>query len=135
MERYQEPFVALLLNQENEVVSVGVNEFGSNPLMHSEMKAINDFIEKSKMTNLENYKILTSAEPCSMCQSAIIWANIREVQFAVSRETLVTIGWKNLTKSAQEINESAPLYKGKLIGPLSEDEFISFFQRRANGEI
>lgn len=37
----------------------------------------------------------TSAEPCPMCLSAIIWANIKEVYYANTKEEANEIGFRD----------------------------------------
>lgn len=39
--------------------------------------------------------LYTSAEPCPMCLSAIIWANIKEVYYANTKEEANEIGFRD----------------------------------------
>ena len=45
--------------------------------------------------DLSNYILYTSCEPCPMCLSAIIWANIKEVYYACTKTDAGEIGFRD----------------------------------------
>ena len=53
---------------------------------HAEVNAIRLASQKLKTHDLRGCILYTSAEPCPMCLSAIIWANIKEVYYANTKK-------------------------------------------------
>ena len=71
------PFGAHLVEIESQkIVAEGFNRTRDNPLLHGEMDVIHRFAE-SGGSNWSGLRLYTTAEPCCMCQAAIVWAGIR----------------------------------------------------------
>ena len=62
---------------------------------HAEVNAIRKASEKLKTHDLSGCTLYTSAEPCPMCLSAIIWANIKVVYFANTKKDADDIGFRD----------------------------------------
>lgn len=62
---------------------------------HAEINAIREASKKLNTHNLEGCILYTSCEPCPMCLSAIIWANIKEVYFSNTKEDAHKIGFRD----------------------------------------
>ena len=62
---------------------------------HAEVNAIRLASQKLKTHDLRGCILYTSAEPCPMCLSAIIWANIKEVYYANTRKDADNIGFRD----------------------------------------
>lgn len=73
------PFGVAIVNKNGEIISVGNNKvlINNDPTAHAEITAIREACKKLKTYNLEGYILYTTCEPCPMCLSAIIWANIK----------------------------------------------------------
>ena len=70
----QAPYGSVLVdNRLGKVVARGVNASSTNPILHGEMAAIDDYVEQSG-ENWSRLTLYTTAEPCCMCQGAILWA-------------------------------------------------------------
>lgn len=65
----------------------------NDPTCHAEINAIRKASKKLKTHNLEGCILYTSCEPCPMCLSAIIWANIKEVYYANTKKDASNIGF------------------------------------------
>ncbi|MDY6368182.1 MAG: nucleoside deaminase [Clostridia bacterium] len=67
-----EPFGALLV-KDNEIILKSENSVNSdnNPLEHAEIKLLREFIDKTGITDLCEYTLFSSCEPCFMCSGAI----------------------------------------------------------------
>ena len=62
---------------------------------HAEVNAIRAASEKLQTHDLSGCTLYTSAQPCPMCLSAIIWANIKDVYYANTKEDADKIGFRD----------------------------------------
>lgn len=62
---------------------------------HAEINAIRKASKKLKTHDLSGCILYTSAEPCPMCLSAIIWANIKEVYYSNTKQDADDIGFRD----------------------------------------
>ncbi|PPE05886.1 nucleoside deaminase [Williamsoniiplasma lucivorax] len=117
------PVSAIIVDQQNNIVSFGVNkcERKSEITAHAEIVAINKLSKKIKSLNLNEYKIISTLEPCVMCYGAIKQAKIQNVEYILDgtkygvlknlcindiKFTLRKVGTKDQTKNCQEKIES-----------------------------
>ena len=97
------PFAAVLVDQKSgEIVATGLNQSSSNPTLHGEIAAINTYAQLEG-DDWQELTLYTTAEPCCMCQGAILWAGIAEVVFGTSIAELRRIGWKQIDIPAHEV--------------------------------
>lgn len=91
------PFGAVITDKEGNIISTGNNKVLKNndPTAHAEIVAIRNACKKLKTYDLSNYVLYTSCEPCPMCLSAIIWANIKNVYYACTKEDAASIGFRD----------------------------------------
>ena len=79
------PFGALIVNRDtNEILAEGWNKTNINPTWHGEIDAINQLVLRQKSLDASKLVLYTTAEPCPMCQAAILWAGIGMVVFGTS---------------------------------------------------
>jgi tRNA(adenine34) deaminase len=124
------PFAALIIeNKTGKILAEGLNASTKNPTFHGEMVAINDCIKKHPHVDWSKVTLYTTGEPCSMCQSAIIWAGISRVVFATSLEYFRTHGWKQIDIKASDINKKAPFYKGTITGGILAEKTDVLFNK------
>ncbi len=62
---------------------------------HAEIGAIRQACKILHTIDLSDCILFTSTEPCPMCLSAIIWANIRDVYYVNTREDAACIGFRD----------------------------------------
>lgn len=62
---------------------------------HAEINAIRNASRKLNTHDLSGCTLYTSAQPCPMCLSAIIWSNIKEVYYANTKEDADDIGFRD----------------------------------------
>ena len=99
----QHPFGAVIVDNTSEViVAEGVNQSGRNPILHGEMDAINNYAT-SGGTDWRRLTLYTTAEPCPMCMSAILWSGISSVVYGTSIPTLMQMGWNQIDIRATEV--------------------------------
>lgn len=90
------PFGAVIV-KDGKVISVSHNEVlaSNDPTAHAEVVAIRDACRKLGTYDLSGCVIYSSCEPCPMCLSAIIWANIKEVYYGCDRKDAKDIGFRD----------------------------------------
>lgn len=126
----QAPFAAVIVdNKTGKILAKGLNASNVNPTFHGEMMAINNCIKKHPHIDWSNVTLYTTAEPCSMCQSAVVWARIPKVVFATSFEYLISHGWDQINIHAAEINKRSPFYKGTIIGGVLASQTNPLFNK------
>ena|SRR3990167_1949710 len=124
------PFAALIVhNETGKILAQGLNANKLNPIWHGEIVAINQASTIKPQINWTAVTLYTTAEPCPMCQSAIIWACIPRVVFGTSTHYLKRYHWNQINLTAREINYHAPYYKGILKGGVLANQTNLLFQR------
>lgn len=90
------PFGAVIV-KDGEIISSAHNTVleSKDATAHAEVNAIRKASQKLNTHNLEGCVLYTSAEPCPMCLSAIIWANIKEVYYANTKKDADDIGFRD----------------------------------------
>ena len=103
------PFGALLVDRQTwQIVAEGRNGGRENPTWHGEIDAINRCAAESPGVTWSGLRLYTTAEPCCMCQSAILWAGIGEVVFGTSIRALNELGWSQIEIPAAEVARRTP---------------------------
>ena len=91
------PFGAVITDKEGNIIANGNNRVLKNndPTAHAEVETIREACKKLNTYDLSDYVLYTSCEPCPMCLSAIIWANIKEVYYGCTKEDAGEIGFRD----------------------------------------
>ena len=91
------PFGAVITSSDGEIIATGNNKVLclNDPTAHAEIIAIRKACEKLGTYDLSGCILYTSCEPCPMCLSAIIWANIKSVYYACTKEDAGGIGFRD----------------------------------------
>lgn len=127
------PFGSVLVERSSGVVvAEGVNRAHENPLLHGEIDAINRYAS-SRRARWGELQLFTTAEPCCMCQAAILWSGITEVYFGTSIEDLQAMGWKQINLSARELTELADFANCRIVGGVLRAECDELFARAIAG--
>lgn len=90
------PFGAVVV-KDGEILSVAHNRviIDHDPTAHAEMVAIRKACEKIGSHDLTGAVIYATGEPCPMCLSAIVWANITECYYANTVADAERIGFRD----------------------------------------
>lgn len=90
------PFGAVIVKN-GEIISSAHNTVieSCDATAHAEINAIRKASKKLGTHDLSDCILYTSCEPCPMCLSAIIWANIKEVYYANTKEDANKIGFRD----------------------------------------
>lgn len=91
------PFGAAIINEEGEILSVSSNSVlrDNDPTAHAEVNAIRKACQKINSYDLTGCVLYTTAYPCPMCLSAIIWANVKKVYFGCRPQDAEEIGFRD----------------------------------------
>ena len=91
------PFGAVIVDENNNIISNGNNQVlnQKDPTAHAEIVAIREACRKLNTYDLSNCTLYTSCEPCPMCLSAIIWANIKKVYYGCTKHDADKIGFRD----------------------------------------
>lgn len=98
------PFGAVIVDRDTgHVVAEGWNRSDENPMWHGEVDAINHLVATFGTDHGRRLALYTTAEPCPMCQGAILWTGIDVVVFGTSIRFLIGLGWKQIDVPADEL--------------------------------
>jgi tRNA(Arg) A34 adenosine deaminase TadA len=123
------PFGAVLIDgQTGRILAEGINRWRENPTWHGEIDAINRCAASHRAMDWSALVLYTTAEPCCMCQAAILWAGIGGVVFGTSIETLKRLGWDQIDLRAVEVSRRAPFARCELTGGVLERECDALFE-------
>lgn len=88
------PFGAAVV-KDGEIISLAHNTVvaGNDPTAHGEVNAIRQACQKLNTFELKGCEVYTSAEPCPMCLSAIMWAGIKKVYYGCTAKDTEKIGF------------------------------------------
>lgn len=127
------PFGALIVNRDtNEILAEGWNKTSNNPTWHGEIDVINQLVLRQESLDASKLVLYTTAEPCPMCMSAILWAGIGMVVFGTSIKFLQSNGWHQIDIHADEVVRRSPHWSCELLGGVLEKDCNPLFQQ-SNG--
>jgi tRNA(adenine34) deaminase len=122
------PFGAVIVVRESgEIVAEGWNKSSINPTWHGEIDAINQWTQTRPDIEAKRLILYTTAEPCPMCQAAILWCGIETVVFGTSIRFLQNQGWQQIDILAEEVIRRSPFRKCALIGGVLAPECDMLF--------
>ncbi|MBT2420359.1 nucleoside deaminase [Streptomyces sp. ISL-22] len=102
------PFGAVIVDTRNgDVLGSGVNTGADSPLLHGEVVAMNDYVQRHGNQGWTDTTLYTTGEPCSMCMSAMAWANLRRVVWGSSIDEIRRTDIVQIDLPAHEVALSA----------------------------
>ena len=123
------PFGTVLVDHEQkETVAQGFNKSSQNPVWHGEIDAINQCAAKYPGQDWTRLTLYTTAEPCPMCQSAIVWAGMPLVVYGTSIPYLKQLGWGQIDLRAEEVAGAASFRTNRVLGGVLEQECNALFR-------
>ena len=122
------PFGALIVDRDCGVIlAEGWNKTNLNPTWHGEIDVINQLSLINCTTPGSKLVLYTTAEPCPMCQAAILWAGIGMVVFGTSIRFLQQNGWHQIDITSEEVVRRSPHWHCEVIGGVLEKECNQLF--------
>ena len=85
VEHGNEPFGAVLV-KDGEIVFTNENQIytRNDPTFHAEFGLIRRFCEERGVTDLSEYTLYSSCEPCFMCCGAMVWTKLGRLVYGAS---------------------------------------------------
>ena len=99
-----------------------------NPTLHGEIDAINRLAESQAKFAGGKLVLYSTAEPCPMCQGAILWSGIGTVVYGTSIRFLQSRGWRQIDILAEEVVRRSPSWQCTVIGGVLEEECNALFE-------
>ena len=128
------PFGAVIVDRSSgQIVAEGWNKSSANPTWHGEIDAINRLAESLADFDGSQLALYTTAEPCPMCQGAILWSEIGMVVYGTSIRFLQNQGWRQIDILAEEVVRRSPSWECTLIGGVLEQECNALFEAASSG--
>lgn len=123
------PFGAVIVDKEGNVIAVSSNSVlrDNDPTAHAEVNAIREAGKKLNTYDLKDCVLYTTAYPCPMCLSAIIWSNIKEIYYACTPKDAEKIGFRD-DFMYRFINENCSNEEVLKMKPLDRDECMILFK-------
>jgi tRNA(Arg) A34 adenosine deaminase TadA len=129
------PFAAVIVDRSSgQIVAEGWNKSSVNPTWHGEIDAINRLAELPVKFDSSQLVLYTTAEPCPMCQGAILWSGIGTVVYGTSIRFLQSRGWRQIDILAEEVVRRSPGWRCTLVGGVLEQECNALFEAASRGK-
>jgi tRNA(adenine34) deaminase len=80
----------------------------NDPSRHAEVNAVRLAAARLGEADLSGAVLLSTCEPCPMCSSLAVWANVTTLVYGVSIEETAQMGKARIHVSAQEIVDRSP---------------------------
>ena len=92
VEHGNEPFGAVLV-KDDEIVFTNENQIYTkhDPTFHAEAGLIREFCAKTGISELQEYTLYSSCEPCFMCSGAMVWVKLGRLVYGASNIELENI--------------------------------------------
>ena len=111
------PHASVIVDRrQDRIVCRGHNRSRESRVYHGEIVALLNCAKVEPRVDWQTLTLYTTAEPCPMCMTAIIWNRIPEVVFGTSVETLIELGFNQFRLDSPMIAAAAPFYSGRIIG-------------------
>ncbi|NMB56190.1 MAG: nucleoside deaminase [Leptolinea sp.] len=92
-----------------------------DPSLHAEVNAIRQACRELDDSNLCGAVLISSCEPCPMCASLAVWANVSAIVYGASIEETAAQGKSRILVPSREIVEKSPVQIEIIPGVLREE--------------
>lgn len=137
VEHGNEPFGAVLV-KDRKIVYTNENQIytKTDPTFHAEAGLIRRFCAETHITDLREYTLYSSCEPCFMCCGALVWAKVGRLVYAASDRDLCQIHGKRGADCCDMVFENSG-YRPRVTRQLLREEslrvLIPYFSKNKKG--
>lgn len=120
-----EPFGAVLV-KDDEIVFENENQIytRNDYTFHAEMGLIRRFVEETGISDLSEYTLYSSCEPCYMCSGAMVWAKLGRLVYAASDIELCEILGSKGSECSKIVFENSHIKPSVISGVLKEESLV-----------
>ncbi len=97
-----------------------------DPSLHAEVNAVRDASRALGSADLSGAVLLSTCEPCPMCSSLAVWANLSAIVFGASIEKTAALGKARILVPAREIVDRSPV-SVEVVGGVLEEECLALY--------
>ena len=124
------PFGAIIVDREAQrLIAEGVNQSSLHPMWHGEIVAINHGVASVPEVDWPKLTLVTTAEPCPMCMSAILWCGIGSVVYGTSIPKLMRLGWNQINIRATDVVDLSHHPGTEVVAGVLEESCDQLFER------
>ena len=132
-----EPFGAVLV-RDGEIVFTNENQIYTrhDPTFHGEAGLIREFCAQTGVTDLRDYTMYSSCEPCFMCSGAMVWVKLGRLVYGASNIELEAILGNEGCCCSQMVFDHSFWQPQVTAGVLREDSLSilrAYFSKHAKG--
>ena len=137
VEHGNEPFGAVLV-KDNEMVFTNENQIYTrhDPTFHGEAGLIREFCAQTGITNLQEYTMYSSCEPCFMCSGAMVWVKLGRLVYAASNMELEKILGNEGCNCSKMVFDNSFWQPQVTTGVLREESLVilkAYFEKHEKG--
>lgn len=137
VEHGNEPFGAVLV-KDDEIVFTNENQIytATDPTFHAEAGLIRRFCAETKITDLSEYTLYSSCEPCFMCSGALVWVKLGRLVYGASDMDLCSLFHEKGSTCSQIVFEHSAHAPQVTAGVLREESLAvlkSYFSKNEKG--
>ena len=128
-----EPFGAVLV-KDGEIVYTNENQIytASDPTFHAEMGLLRRFCAETQITDLSEYTLYSSCEPCYMCSGAMVWTKLGRLVYGASDIDLCRLIGGAGSECSRIVFENSPVKPFVTAGVLRDESLrvlANYFSR------
>jgi len=98
-----------------------------DPSLHAEVNAIRQAVHRLGEANLSGAVLFSTCEPCPMCSSLAVWANVTGIVYGASIEETARLGKARIQVSAREIVRRSPVMV-EVTGGVLHDRCLALYE-------
>ena len=137
VEHGNEPFGAVLVKN-NEMVFTNENQIYTrhDPTFHGEAGLIHEFCAQTGITDLQEYTMYSSCEPCFMCSGAMVWVKLGRLVYAASNMELEKILGNERCNCSKMVFDNSFWQPQVTAGVLREESLVilkAYFEKHEKG--
>ena len=99
----------------------------NDPSRHAEVNAIRRAVDTLGDSNLCGAVLFSTCEPCPMCSSLAVWANLTSIVYGVSIDETARMGKSRIRVSSRKIIRRSPVMV-EVIGDVLHDACRAFYE-------
>ena len=98
----------------------------NDPSLHAEVNAIREAVRTAGDADLCGGILFATCEPCPMCASLAVWANLTTIVYGASISETAALGKARILVGAEEIVDRSPAFV-EIIGGVRREECVSLY--------